>query len=119
MGGKSGLKKGDTVMIIAGGNDKKRPLKGKIGKILRFLGEACDLVVVEGQNIVTKTQKPTSIQKQGGRIQVEAPVHVSNVMYYAEKIKRPVRLKHRVLEDGKKVRGYIDPTKKQFVQLES
>jgi large subunit ribosomal protein L24 len=48
----------------------------------------------------------------------EAPIHVSNVMFYVEKIKRPVRLRYKLLEEGKKVRGYLDPTSKTFVQVD-
>jgi ribosomal protein L24 len=49
---------------------------------------------------------------------VEGGMHISNVLFYVEKLKKPVRLKHKILEDGKKVRGYIDPTSKSFVQIE-
>jgi ribosomal protein L24 len=46
-------------------------------------------------------------------------MHISNVMYYVEKLKRPVRLVKSVTADGKRVRGYKDPTTKNFVQLEA
>lgn len=111
------LKAGDPVMVIAGGNSKKRPLKGQVGKIVRFSKDGMR-VLVEGVNIVTKYRKPTSMQQQGGKVQTEAPISVSNVMYYVEKAKKPVRLKVNILTDGKKVRGYIDPKSKEFVQLD-
>jgi large subunit ribosomal protein L24 len=111
------LRKGDLVMVIAGGNAKTRPNKGKTGKILRFVGD--ERVVVEGLNFVTRHQKPLGPNKPGGKIPREAPIHVSNVMFYAEKIKRPVRLKHKALADGRKVRGYVDPASKEFVQVDA
>jgi len=115
---KSSIRRGDTVMIIAGGNSKnsKRTLKGQTGKVLRFVGT--DRVVVEGLNMVTRHQRATGPDKPAGKIQKEAPIHISNVMYYAEKIKRPVRIKHNVRADGKKVRGYIDSKTKQFEQID-
>jgi large subunit ribosomal protein L24 len=121
MAGKStraGLRKGDTVMVIAGGNHKKRAIKGKTGKIVRFEGTNGDRVVVEGLNFITKFKKPTGPNSPGGRLVVEGGMHISNVLFYVEKLKKPVRLKHKILEDGKKVRGYIDPTSKSFVQIE-
>lgn len=113
---KHSIRRGDTVMVIAGGNSKKRVLKGQIGKVLRFVG--ADRVVIEGLNLVTDHQRATGPDKPGGQIKREAPLHVSNVMFYAEKIKRPVRLKHKTLADGKKVRGYIDTKTKQFEQVD-
>ena len=111
------LKKGDTVMVIAGGNKKKRPLKGQVSKIVRFVGDNKDRVILEGLNLMTRHQRAAGPQKAAGKIQKEGSMHVSNVMYYVEKLKRPVRLKHQVRSDGKKVRGYSDPTTKQFVEI--
>lgn len=112
------LKKGDTVMVIAGGHKIKRPNKGKIGKILGFTGKKGDRVLVEGLNIVKRHQKQTYPGKPHGIIQKEAGIHISNVMYYVEKLKKPVRIKRSVLADGKKVRGYLDPATKEFVQID-
>ncbi len=119
---KSALKKGDMVMIIAGGNKKKKVLKGKTGKVLRFVGS--DRLVVEGLNFVTRHQRAAGPNKPAGKIQKEAPMHVSNVMYFVEKISKPVRLRYNFIEGGKdgkkrKVRGYIDPKSKQFVQIDA
>lgn len=112
------LKKGDTVMVIAGGHKTKRPNKGKIGKILGFTGKDNERVLVEGLNLVKRHQKQTTPNKPYGIIQKEAGIHISNVMFYAEKLKKPVRIKHSVLADGKKVRGYINPESKEFVQVD-
>ena len=110
------IRKGDTVMVIAGGNRETRPLAGKIGKVLGFMG---DRVLIEGLNIVTRHQRAKGPDKPAGKIQKEAPLHISNVMYYAEKVKQPVRLKIRILDDGRKVRGYLNPETKEFVQIDA
>lgn len=112
------LKKGDSVVVISGGNEKRRVLKGKVGKIVRFVGEKKDRVLLDGVNVVTRHTKASAPNRPHGKVPKEAPVHVSNLMYYVEKLKKGVRLKHKVLEDGRKVRGYISPENKQFVQIE-
>ena len=109
------LKRGDMVMVIAGGNKEKRAIKGQIGKIAGFRGR--DRVIVEGVNLITKHQRQTGPKTSSGKIQKEAAIHISNVMYYVEKLKRPARLKHSFLADGTKVRGYVDPETKEFVQI--
>ncbi len=67
------IKKGDTVEVITGAD------KGKTGKVLRVL-TGKDRVVVEGINRVLKHVKPSQRTPQGGRIQKDAPIHISNVM---------------------------------------
>ncbi|MCO6431812.1 MAG: 50S ribosomal protein L24 [Deltaproteobacteria bacterium] len=114
---KSSIRRGDTVMVISGGNGDKRPLVGQTGKVTAIVGKNKDRVIVEGLNMVTRHQRQTSPEKPGGKMKKEASIHISNVMYYAEKLKKPVRLRHSVLADGKKVRGYVDPESKQFVQV--
>jgi large subunit ribosomal protein L24 len=66
------IKRGDTVMIIAGSD------KGRTGKVLRVLPDK-NRVVVEGVNRVWKHVRPSQRTPQGGRIQKDAPIHVSNV----------------------------------------
>lgn len=112
------LKVGDTVMVIAGGNKNKRPNKGQTGKIKAFVGKKKDRVIVEGLNLITKHKRPTQPGESGGRIQVEGSIHISNVMFYADAISRPVRVRKQKLDDGRKVRGYMDPEKKEFVQID-
>ncbi len=114
----SSLKKGDSVMVIAGGNKNKRALKGQVAKIKAIVGEKNDRVVLEGLNLYTKHKKALAPGQEGGKVQVERPVHISNVMYYAEKIKKPVRLVKSLSADGKRVRGYKDPSTKKFVQID-
>ncbi|MCL4167791.1 UNVERIFIED_CONTAM: hypothetical protein GTU68_059461, partial [Idotea baltica] len=91
-------------MVIAGGNKTKKPIKGKTAKIKAFGGRKKDRVILEGLNLITKHKKQTSPQDVGGKISIEASMHISNVMFYVEKIKKPVRLKTQFLDDGKKVR---------------
>ena len=110
------IRRGDMVMVIAGGNNKKRPNKGKVGKVLRFVGT--DRVIIEGLNMITRHTRAAGPNKPGGKIQKEAPIHVSNLMYYVEKLKAPVKIRRRTLEDGTKVRGYLDPKSEKFVQIE-
>ena len=66
------IKTGDTVMVIAGSD------KGKVGKVLRIITDK-DRVVVEGINRVWKHVRPTQRNPQGGRIQKDNPIHISNV----------------------------------------
>lgn len=111
------LKKGDPVMVIAGGHKEKRPNKGQVGNIMGFVGREKDRVLVEGINMISKHQRQTAPDQPSQIIKKEGSVHISNVMYYVEKLKRPVRLKSSLLEDGSKVRGYNDPETKEFVQI--
>ena len=69
------IKKGDTVRVIAGKDSKG---KGKEGKVLEVKDGK---VVVEGINMVSKHTKPSAANQNGGIIQKEAPVDISNVMY--------------------------------------
>ena len=112
------LKKGDLVVVIAGGHKIKRPNKGKVGRVLGFSGKNNDRVLIEGLNLVKRHQKQGLPGKPHGIIQKEAGIHISNVMYYVEKLKKAVRLKHSILADGKKVRGYINPESKTFEQID-
>lgn len=91
------VKKNDTVMIVAG---KER---GKIGKILRVLPEE-NRATVERLNLVKRHLKPRGPQSPGGIIEKEAPLHLSNLMPMCERCNAPVRIGHRRLEDGSKVR---------------
>src|SRR5438105_3789839 len=67
------IKRGDTVVVITGSD------KGKTGKVLRVILDK-DRVVVEGVNRVWKHVKPSQRTPQGGRIQKDAPIHISNVL---------------------------------------
>ena len=112
---KRNIKRGDIVMIISGGNKKKNPLKGKIGKVLRFTGE--ERVIVEGLNLLTKHVKSAKPGAPSGKVKKEGSIHISNVMLYIESLKKTVRVKFSYLPDGKKVRGYTHPETKKFTQV--
>jgi large subunit ribosomal protein L24 len=94
------IKKGDTVIVIAG-NDK-----GVRGEVLRVI-PAKNRVVVKGVNMVKKHQKPRQggrSQVQGGIIEFEAPIDASNVMLIDPESDRPTRVGVRVDDNGKKIR---------------
>ena len=92
------LRKGDTVVVIAGKD------KGKQGTILAV---KADRVKVEGVNIVTKHQKPNQmLGKEGGIVKQEAFLHISNVAIYNAKTQKADRVAYQVNSDGKKERIY-------------
>ena len=66
------VKKGDTVLILAGAD------RGKTGRILRVIPEK-NRVVVEGVNVIKKHSRPTQRNPKGGIVEKEAPIHISNV----------------------------------------
>lgn len=90
------VKKGDKVMVISGKD------KGKQGVILEAYPKK-ERVLVEGVNMVKKHSKPSQVNPQGGIIEQEAPIHVSNVMPIDPKSGEPTRVGYNVV-DGKKVR---------------
>ena len=89
--------KGDMVVVISGKE------KGKTGKVLE-INRKRQRVLVEKVNMVKRHQKPTQQQRQGGIVEKEALLHISNVMFAEEKSGKPSRIGHRILEDGTKVR---------------
>ena len=91
------LKVGDKVVVIAGSD------KGKEGKIIKTLKNE-NRVIVEGVHIVKKHQKPTGAET-GGIVEVEAPIHASNVMIIDPKTKKRTRIGHDIdKKSNKKVR---------------
>jgi large subunit ribosomal protein L24 len=91
------LKKDDLVVVVAGRS------KGEVGRILK-VDAPNNRVIVEGVNRVKKHQKPTPRNPTGGITEVEAPIHVSNVMLQDPKEEAPTRVRMGVDKDGKKVR---------------
>jgi large subunit ribosomal protein L24 len=91
------LRVGDLVQVISGKS------KGEQGKVIKLLIDD-EKVVVEGVNRVTRHQKPTARNQQGGKIVKEAPLHVSKVMPVDPTTSKPTRVKIKVSEDGKKTR---------------
>ncbi len=101
------IKKGDTVVVIAGKNkftvDKKGNKVQTTGKVLEAF-PAQNKVIVEGVNKVKKHQKPTQQNQSGSIIEMEAPIDASNVMLLDPKDKVPTRVRIVTKEDGTKVR---------------
>lgn len=94
---KSRIRKGDTVVVISGRE------RGKTGKVLSVdLGAG--MVVVEKLNIIKRHTKPNQKLKQGGILEREAPLQISNVMYFCPVTQRPTRVGIRTLEDGRRAR---------------
>jgi len=89
------LKVGDKVIVIAGSN------KGKEGTIKKVLKKE-NRVIIEGINLVKKHQKGNG-QESGGILEIEAPIHASNVMIIDPKTKKPTRIGKKQDKD-KKVR---------------
>ena len=86
------VRKGDDVVMVSGDD------RGKQGKVLRVLREK-NRVIVEGVNFIRRHTRPTQ-SSQGGIVEREAAVHVSNVMLVDPKSGRPTRVGTRVHEDG-------------------
>ena len=91
------IKKGDTVQVLAGED------RGKQGRVLSVNAEK-QRAIVEGVNMVTKHTKPNAKHPQGGRVNMDAPIHISNIALLDPKSGKPTRVSVRVKEDGKKVR---------------
>jgi len=88
------LKQGDRVRVISGRS------KGVEGRILSVFHET-GRVIVEGVNIIKKAQHPTQNNPQGGIIEIEAPIHVSNVQIIDPKTSEVTRIAHKFDEAGK------------------
>jgi len=95
------VKKGDTVMVIAGDD------KGKMGKILKVYPEK-NRAIVEGRNINKKHTKPNAKNPQGGIVEQEAPIHISNLMLVEGKT--PTRTGRRINEKTGKLVRYSKKT---------
>lgn len=91
------IKTGDTVYVLTG---KDRAMTGKVLRVLPKKQQ----VIVEGVNMVTKHRKPKNNYQQGEILQMEGPIHISNVMLVDEKTKRPTKVGFKTLENGDRVR---------------
>jgi large subunit ribosomal protein L24 len=89
------IKKGDTVRVISGN------YRGKTGKVLKVIPRR-NRAIVEGINFVKRHSRPTQTNPQGGIIEREASIHLSNLMLVVNN--KPTRVGYTRLEDGKKVR---------------
>ena len=91
------IKKGDTVAVISGKE------KGKKGKVLYIVPKK-EKAIVEALNMITRHERPSQQNPQGGMVQREAPIHASNLKIICTKCNQPTRVGRRILEDGSKVR---------------
>lgn len=91
------IRKGDTVMVIAGDD------KGKTGRVLSVDADK-SRVIVEKTNMVKRHTKPRGQNQSGGIIEKEAPLHMSNVMLFDAKAGKGVRVGVRVAKDGSRER---------------
>ncbi len=89
--------KNDTIKVVSG------KYKGKISKVLKVFPDK-DRVIVEGVNIIKKHTRPSQKNTQGGIVEKEAPIHISNVVLVCSKCNKPTRVGYRFLDDGSKVR---------------
>ncbi|KPK01090.1 MAG: 50S ribosomal protein L24 [Nitrospira bacterium SG8_35_4] len=92
------IKKNDTVLVISGDS------KGKRGRVLS-IESSKNRLVIESINMVKKHMKPSKKYQQGGIIEREAPVSLSNVMLLCTKCDKPTRIGNTILENGKKIRS--------------
>jgi large subunit ribosomal protein L24 len=90
------VKKGDKVVVLAGRD------RGKTGEVLKAFPRE-NKVIVQGVNMVKRHQRPTQTA-QGGIVEKEAKIHVSNVSHIDPKDNKPTRIGFKMLEDGTKVR---------------
>jgi large subunit ribosomal protein L24 len=91
------IKKEDQVKVVAGKE------KGKTGRVLRVIAKKNSLLV-EKVNLVKRHTRPSSQHRQGGIIEKESPIHISNVMIICTKCNTAVKMGSKTLEDGVKVR---------------
>lgn len=95
------IRKGDTVVVLTG--DTR--YHGKKGRVLAVYPKR-ERVLVEGVNIVRRHTRPSQRNQQGGIVEKEAPVHISNVMAWCESADKPSKIVMKTLEDGTRARVY-------------
>ena len=95
------IKKGDTVVVVRG----KAQNKGQTGKVIKVLPDK-NRVIVEGVNLVKKHLKEIPNVREGGIEEVEAPLHVSNLMLLCPNCKKPARVGFKVVEEKGVLRKY-------------
>ena len=91
------IKKGDKVVVISGSD------KGKTGEVLKVLPDE-NRVVVQGVKMIKRHTRPSALNAQGGIVEKEAAIHVSNVAHIDPKTDKPTRVGFKFVEDNRKVR---------------
>ncbi len=94
---KTRIKKDDKVKVLTGKD------KGKIGKVLKIVKKT-NRVIIENINVVKVNQRPTQANPQGGIVEKNMPIHVSNLMIMCNSCVKPTRISMKLLENGKRVR---------------
>lgn len=97
MAPRRGIRKGDLVRVISGRE------RGKSGKVLQVLREK-QRVLIEKLNMIKRHSRPDQKNKQGGIIEREGSLHLSNVMLVCSQCGKAMRFSLKVLTDGKKLR---------------
>jgi large subunit ribosomal protein L24 len=97
------IKKGDTVEIMTGDH------KGAVGKVLRVMPRE-QKVIIQGHNTAKKHVRPSRKNPQGGRINIEQPIHISNVLPVNPKTLKGSRVHYEIKENGGKKRIAADGT---------
>lgn len=92
------VRKNDTVMVLSG-NDA-----GKRGRVLKVFPKKA-MIVVEGVRFIKRHTKPSQKMPNGGIIEREAPIHVSNVMVIDPQTSKPTRVGHKRIDEGGKRRS--------------
>ena len=93
------IRKNDTVVVISG------KYKGRRGRVLQVYPKR-NRVLVEGVNMIKRHTRPDQRNQQGGIVEREAPIHLSNVMAWCDAISGPSKIIMKRLEDGTRVRAY-------------
>jgi large subunit ribosomal protein L24 len=91
------IRKGDRVQVMTGAD------RGKRGEVLQVLPKE-NRAVVQGVNIAKRHKKAQGMGQEGGIIEKEATIHLSNIMLIDPKTDKPTRIAHRVLDNGTKLR---------------
>ncbi len=91
------IKKNDLVMVVTGRD------RGKTGKVMRVLPES-SRVIIERLNVVKRHSKPRGAASPGGIVEKEAPIDISNIMFFCERCNAPVRVGCKLSGDGSKTR---------------
>jgi large subunit ribosomal protein L24 len=93
------VRKGDTVLVLAGKDRGKRGTVERVQRTKRGIG-----VVVPGINMAKRHQRPRSRTQQAGILDIPVPLHVSNVQVVCPNCNKPTRIAHQQLEGGRRVR---------------
>ncbi len=91
------IRKDDTVIVMSGKD------KGKTGRVMRVM-PVQSKAIVENINLVKKAKRRTQQDQKGGIIEIEAPIHLSNLMLLDKQTNAPVRFKIEIAKDGTKIR---------------